>query len=443
MVRSYLNIEIIRNRLWNRLHLWLILLFASLLMSNCTYTLPKSEIIKNAGKYREISSKKWKKDISQLKTILLKNHPNPFRNISKEEFKRRYYAFIDTLDNLTANERLVGLLKLLALLEDAHTTIDLSFLPIHHFPLRIIWTNNGPYVLAADTSLSQVIGKKLLAVNQTPVDTVMEKLRKIISHENEYWLLKNAQEYILTLEVLQGLGITRNRTVTFAFLGNEADTLRIEIETKPLYSPQISKWTDIYNVFQVEKPITKYLDSKKSFYWYKYLQGSKTLFFQYNICRNHPKLPFAVFTDKFFTEARKRSVQKIIIDLRSNTGGNSGLFTKLFLPKLQAMVKEKQIELIVLIGSGTFSSGVWATLELKNIGGILVGEPTGNNPNHFGQPIQHMLENTNILVSVSTKYWKLIPDQNPQMLKPDIPVSLKIDEILEGRDAAFQVAIAK
>ena len=63
----------------------------------------------------------------------------------------------------------------------------------------------------------------MTAIDDTPIDEVVELVRPLVPHDNESgfrWLLP---EYLATAEVLRGLGIVAGDTATFSFAdGSEA-----------------------------------------------------------------------------------------------------------------------------------------------------------------------------------------------------------------------------
>jgi hypothetical protein len=98
--------------------------------------------------------------------------------------------------------------------------------------------------------------------------------------------------------------------------------------------------------------------------------------------------------------------------------------------------------LYVLIGGQTFSSGVYAAMDFRNdLHAMLVGEPTGNKPNHYGQQESFVLPNSKLKVDYSVKHFHLMPDADPPSLKPDLVVSRSLEDFLAGRDRALDTAL--
>ena len=68
-----------------------------------------------------------------------------------------------------------------------------------------------------------------------------------------------------------------------------------------------------------------YLKDRYRYYWFEYLPNEKTVWFQYNRVLSDPASPFDDFLDKLFTYIEKNSVERLVIDIRNNNGGNGEL----------------------------------------------------------------------------------------------------------------------
>jgi len=60
------------------------------------------------------------------------------------------------------------------------------------------------------------------------------------------------------------------------------------------------------------------------YYWFEYLPDSKTLYFNYRRCEDMKDQPFVEFNRRLFSFIDSHKVERLIIDLRDNSGGNSG-----------------------------------------------------------------------------------------------------------------------
>ena len=74
---------------------------------------------------------------------------------------------------------------------------------------------------------------------------------------------------------------------------------------------------------------------------------------------------------------------------------------------------------------------------MKKLGAVVVGEPSGGKPNHFGEVKVLVLPRSKWRVFYSTKLWTLLPDSDPPYLEPDLPVQYRGEYFFQGRDAAL------
>jgi hypothetical protein len=87
---------------------------------------------------------------------------------------------------------------------------------------------------------------------------------------------------------------------------------------------------------------------------------------------------------------------------------------------------------------------MFAAVDLHDdLHAILVGEPTGNKPNHYGQAAAFELPNSKLKVKYSTKHFHLIRNADPPSLKPDIFVPYSLVDYLAGRDPVLDAVLRR
>ena len=98
----------------------------------------------------------------------------------------------------------------------------------------------------------------------------------------------------------------------------------------------------------------------------------------------------------------------------------------------------KKGKLYVIIGRRTFSSAVLNAMDLRNeTEAILVGEPTGGKPNHFGEVKNDRLTNSGLRFTWSVKYFT-VTDGDPASIFPDVDVRNTIDDYRAGNDVVLK-----
>jgi hypothetical protein len=90
--------------------------------------------------------------------------------------------------------------------------------------------------------------------------------------------------------------------------------------------------------------------------------------------------------------------------------------------------------LYVLIGPLTFSAAMANAIDFRReLGAILVGEPTGARPNQYQETGGFDLPNSGLRVTVSTRYYEFQETDTPGVL-PDYQIAPVWDDWLLGCD---------
>lgn len=250
-------------------------------------------------------------------------------------------------------------------------------------------------------------------------------------------------------EILKFFNITKGGRAEFTFSDDNGNITKLKL------SPEIIPHQDVVNINDEikKKPISMSGDSKSEYsdlYWYKYIPQDKIMYFQYNNCidrntgkeigiKDCEKFPeFDKFEDGLITQLNEKEINKFIIDLRDNTGGDSRLMTD-FASRLSNIKKLNQNgKIFIITGRKTFSSAVFACISLKDsTQAISFGEPTGGNVNGYGNVGLIILPNSKINISCSTKYFNLSPKYKDSFT-PDVEIEQSYDDYVNGIDDAYE-----
>ncbi len=135
-----------------------------------------------------------------------------------------------------------------------------------------------------------------------------------------------------------------------------------------------------------------------------------------------------------FEEIERKKPGRLVIDLRHNKGGSYFPNNRLIKNVVSHHELNKKGKLFVIVGRNTFSSGILYAVDLrKKTNALFYGEPTEGKPNHFGDIRKLKLPNSNLLISYSTKYFK-VSDENSDSFYPDKKIDLTINHLPENED---------
>jgi hypothetical protein len=360
-----------------------------------------------------------------------------FFQLSQSRFEQEVRDLRNAIPSLTDAEIVVGMMRITALVGDAHTTVDTSAWPgFSQLPLRFDWFSDGLYVVAASEEHRNALGTRLLRLGNSPVQAAVDALAEVIPHENQAWLMAQLPAFLSVPEILQSRLVVPNASlVTLELQTRSGNVFPIEAASQPRGTVQlIEAGTE-------ELPL--YRQRPEDNYWFTFVEEPRVLYLLYRRASDMASEPVTRFSQRFFDFLDSNPVQAIVIDLRDNGGGNSSLLEPFLVGLEQRPQWSGGDGLYTIIGRSTFSSALINAIELQSrTRAILVGEPTGGKPNHFGEVRSFNLPNSRLRVTYSTRFFRLLPDRDPPSLEPDIGVELSSEDYLSGRDPVLQMIVS-
>src|SRR5690242_20047627 len=154
-----------------------------------------------------------------------------------------------------------------------------------------------------------------------------------------------------------------------------------------------------------------------------------------------PKDSILAFVREAFTAMEDPAIERVVLDLRRNAGGNNRMGEGLR-KHLERSRFNRPGGLYVLIGPHTFSAAQNLTSRIeRETWAVFVGEPSGGAPNHQGDA--RPFQGDGFSAFVSTLPWF---DSHPYDKRiwtmPDVMVPLRFADWTAGRDQAMEAAFA-
>jgi hypothetical protein len=379
----------------------------------------------------QVSSDSWREDLRYLARELPSHHVNAFHTVSREAFAGEVARLDAAIPRMNGDEVLVGLMRIVALIGDGHTHLDLppSYL---RYPIELQWFGDELRVVAAGAPYHAAVGARVLAIGSTPIRDAMERATQLVPRgENDGRTRLTATMQFASPEALHGLGVIADRgSAPFALELATGERATMTLAPAPL--GDFSTW----RMATGEKP-PLYLQRLTEAWWTEFLPNVQTVYFSFN---RYP--PDAEFRERTAALARlldESHARRLVIDLRRNQGGDFDRFRQLLLPiiKARAAINRKG-GLFVITGPGTFSAATVNALDLRNeANAILVGSPTGMRPNHYGEPGEFRLPNSGFRISYSTQYHRFGADTDSAVV-PDRNIEPTWAEFRAGRDPVME-----
>lgn len=368
---------------------------------------------------QNLTQQQYLEDLAFFKTELANRHKNLFSVISEKEFNQKIAEIEKKSSSLTKESFEIELFKIIKAIGDEHTFIVPDYQT--SFPITFDIFEEGIFVTKTDSAHSNLLYQQLNGIGSKATKNILEDFKTIINTENQSYFEVNFLNLIRNPRVLMGLNLATSEANGLFQLGGEKHNI-LAIQKRD-YSPLISPDYLRYK--------------KKDKYWYELIDNGNILYFNYQSCSEQKNKPFETFNEELFSSIEKNKPRKIIIDLRNNSGGNSGIFRP-FLEKLKKSGLNTKGSLYVLIGKNTFSSALMNAVDLKrNFNSILIGESTSGNVNHYGEVRGFDLPNSKIEVGYSTKYWEVWKGHKGPLV-PDVGVKYSIANVKQNVDEAVE-----
>jgi len=378
---------------------------------------------------------RWLQDIDYLASELPRLHPNLFYRTPRGEFDAVVAAVRQAAPAARDHEIVAGLMRVAAVAGDAHTSVW-RWRGFRHLPLELTRLADGLYVTAAEPRLAATLGLRVAAIGGVPAAELEARATPFVSHENEAWLRVQVPQILAIPEMLHVLGAATDPGVA-SFRLEAADGARVEMEVAALAAP--ATLVDAATAAGASPPLHQQRRGEN--YWLTLLPESRTLYLQYNRCQNAAE-PFASLAERAFAELARGAADRLVVDVRHNGGGDSRVDDRLIEGLRDRAAWREPGRLYCLIGGETFSSGMWTADDLRRLGAVLVGGPTGGKPNSYGNVSALQLPNSLLQVGYSTRYYQLVSGSDPPWLAPDLAVEPTIEDLRDGRDPLLEAVMA-
>lgn len=394
----------------------------------------------------------WRYDLGLLAREVKRLRYQPFKSISETDFDAAVKQIHDSVPHLNDMQIIIEMMKLLARVRDGHTLIyGISERPEfrRNLPLELTYFEEGLFITAADEKHEDLLGVQILKFGEHTTEEVLHALDPLFGRDNEMAPKVAAPVRMMNLPILQGLELIPDSDRVLLTLRDRSGTIRVitlaadsEIPARRLWDGLPPGWKSFSQT--LPGPLPLYLKKRYADYWYEYLPESRTVFFQFNHVRNNEQEPLAAFCDRLVKFISENNVDKLVIDMRWNNGGDTTIVQPLIHDLIRCDKINQRGKLFVIIGRKTFSAAQnTATFIERNTRAIFVGEPTGSSPNFIGEENPFELPYSKLRINVSDLYWESSwPDDRRPWIAPLLYAPPTFEAYRSNRDLAMEAIAA-
>ncbi|MEE8367193.1 MAG: hypothetical protein V3S30_02660 [Thermoanaerobaculia bacterium] len=393
------------------------------------------------------SIENWIEDIDHLITSVRFRHVAPFKyGASEDEYLAAAAALRQRVATLSDGRILLELFRLHALLNDSHSealwdSIPSNILALSALPVRFNMMRDGIYVHEALKEHEELLGALVLRIGGTSIDEVLRATSPIISGDNEMHRRAVAVANTLILPaVIYELGFSSDPLTMELDL--EVDGHTEKTVTLEAHQPDPDDtWVRLRD--REGQPIPLWLTHNDRTYWFKHLSEEKLLYMQFNRFANDPNESLEAFSKRMFAFIDSHDIDKLVIDMRQNPGGDITLGSALTYRIASHEKVNRLSHFFIIFGRGSKSAAPSFAIRMRQLTNVVfVGEPTGGRPNGYGNTSIITLPNSGTQLTCSQLFvqptWD--PDRRP-WITPDITAELTIEDLAENRDPALEAII--
>ncbi|TMM57278.1 hypothetical protein FEE95_12385 [Maribacter algarum] len=397
-----------------------------------------------------LSAEQWQADLRFLQKTIHKKYPFLFKKVKAAAFDAEVEKFHAAIPSMEAHEIKVGLTRMVSFFEYGHTQIPFRTLAkdavlavnLYHF-------EDGIFLEGVQKGNEKALGAKLIKVGDMPVDKALKAIRPVVPAENDQYFKGYGLRFLTVPAVLHAQGVIPEYSEEIA-LTLEKDGKVFEHTFKSIPYSEVSegygfttpndKWVSARN--QSETPLfLKHL--KEKLYFFEFLEDSKTVYVRQSSVFNDEKEGLADFYKRLFEFIDSNSVEKLVYDVRLNGGGNNYNNKPLIKGIMARPEINQRGKFFYIIGRNTFSACQNLTNEIGNYTeAIIVGEPTSENENFYGDARKVTLPNSAINAYLSYAWWQDKSQwDGKEWTLPHIAKEMTFDDYKTNKDVVLDAAM--
>lgn len=305
-------------------------------------------------------------------------------------------------------------------------------------PLSLGAFDDGLWVTAAADDASDLLGKRLLTIENLPVNEILRRHAEAWTG-SDVWAHAWAGEVLVSIGDLTGLNVVQwpeRQVVRFAVEGSDGGIIERALASE-VESPELRP------AARTPGDVENWTAEAGGRNFFRVIEDGRTLFLSLDQMGDVDGHGFIDLTRSVIAAMSGPAVRRVVVDLRRNLGGNNGLGEPLR-KHLERSRFNRPGGLYVLVGPQTFSAAQnLATRLERETYAMFAGGPSGGAPNHYGDASRMIGEATGLPVFVSSLPWfDSAPQDQRLCILPDLPSRWTYSDWQSGGDPALAAVMA-
>lgn len=392
-------------------------------------------------------------DLDTLVARLATTHPEFAQRCPAATWEPAVASLRSRLAGMTPAQFALEAAALVARLADGHSRVELEATAAWGatLPVRFRRFEEGLFVTAAAPEHAALVGHRVTRLGAREIEPLLQDARALLSGDNPP-----------SRDAFVGLALISRAALEFLGAGRADLPLEIAVAeddggggaTTAMLATTVSGgavfgtpagWVAATPT-AVDGPAAFSLRPRSPLrpFWFKCLADEWAVYCRIDAIADDPAEKFAAFVARLFAFIEENEIERLILDLRGNDGGDNYLVQPLIHAVLRCDRINRPGRLLVLIGPQTYSAAVNCASDLeRETQALFLGQPAGAGPNHCGDAERFVLPQSRVPVRCSTVRWqKSDPRDRRTAMLPDVAVGERFADWSAGRDATLEAALA-
>jgi len=393
----------------------------------------------------------WREDLRYMAAEMATRHKNLYHTVSRERFDSAVTALDRRIPSLARHQVVVEMARVVALVGDGHTNIAPTRDPKIGFrtlPVRLYFFKDGLFLRAARRAQADLAGARVLQIGRASPEQAYARVRELVGRDNEMDARFFAPFLLAMPEVLHALGIIDDMERVPMVIERGGRRSRVTLSPSgpaPMMPPDTdlswwpdSGWVDMRDSAPCPTPLWLRHDPAVHFR-VEYIPERRLAYVQYNKVGDMEGESIANFSRRLLALLDTADIDRLVLDLRLNRGGDGTLNAPLLLSLIKARKLDGPGKLFAVIGRSTFSAAQFMVNDLERYtNAVFVGEPSGGKLNSYGDSRKITLPHSGITVRVSIYWWQEEPWDTRQWKAPDVAAELTSADYRANLDPAMR-----
>lgn len=384
----------------------------------------------------------WRHDLRYYVEEALRLHvpPGPARS---EAFRALADSIHDRVPELDEAEMILELQRLAVLLGDGHTAIYTSDgnrmgVEFPHLPVLFHRFENGLYVVDGADEGEALTGRRVTGIGGLDPDEVLRRLDPYLYRDNAMtplWI--GVRFYLPSARHLVAVGAAEDPSrVTLQLESPEGAKRDVTLATGDHAFPR-----KLRHPSTATGPAPLWLREVDVPYRTVVLPELDAVYLPFNQVRDAEKgPPLSAFADTLRQVLEETGASHLIVDVRHNNGGNSGLLRPLVRTLVWWEADRPGRRIWIITSRNTFSAAQSFINQVERwTDAVFVGERSSSSPNFSGEESSLVLPWSGVRGSISSRYFQ---DSGPlddrSWIDVDLPVPLTAEDYFTGRDPVLE-----